>query len=459
MGIATLDLRPGAGLGPFSLGMALCDALAEVETQLGVFDSIVVNYCQQEPLARDIVIAFPHLGFRLCFDPHVQRLHRIDVADISRLHLRFGASLLGGPMQAPTFAHVYSVLGPTFPGAYNTEASCYTLAYPGMALLFPIPAHHHHCFQQPSQDLPMQLPDGSAPRLSRVVLHLPGEPPLPAHDRACAAGVARDGDGVMADAAAQGQREGGDGGRGVGALECGEGDGLGRAAERFAALPLVMANGAVYMEPLMVQPGEAILFSHGGQRIAFGDSAQDVWSELGRPCFMGAKHHAAKAIHTALAPPALSSSPASPLIHPSSPSLASSAPLSSSPPDYVWSYYTRGLDIIFSGQGYEVSKFVLHTNLPGQPDFNDYVKCNFRIPAPRAPAAAPALPDPSLLVTPDSKWGHVQTLFGGGGRVAIQTAGALHRAFGPTFVYGFRHVAFEVLKNGHICTVTLFKAP
>ncbi|CAI5474071.1 unnamed protein product, partial [Closterium sp. Yama58-4] len=171
--------------------MAVCKALAEVEAQLGVFDSIVVNYCHQEPLSRDIIIAFPHLGFRLCFDPHVQRLHRIDVTDISRLHLRFGASLLGGPMQAPTFAHVYSVLGPTFPGAYNAQCACYTLSYPGAG-----------------------------------------------------------GTGGIGGAAGAGDA-GGTGGTGV--VEGGEGDGLRRAAERFASLPLVMANGAVYMETLLVQ--------------------------------------------------------------------------------------------------------------------------------------------------------------------------------------------------------------
>ncbi|CAI5463495.1 unnamed protein product [Closterium sp. Yama58-4] len=243
--------------------MAVCKALAEVEAQLGVFDSIVVNYCHQEPLSRDIIIAFPHLGFRLCFDPHVQRLHRIDVTDISRLHLRFGASLLGGPMQAPTFAHVYSVLGPTFPGAYNAQCACYTLSYPGMALLFPIPAPHQHLFQHPAHDLPMHLPDGSAPRLSRVLLHLPGEPPLPVQGAG--------GTGGIGGAAGAGDA-GGTGGTGV--VEGGEGDGLRRAAERFASLPLVMANGAVYMETLLVQLGEAVLFSQGGQRIAFGDSAQ-----------------------------------------------------------------------------------------------------------------------------------------------------------------------------------------
>ncbi|GJP30965.1 hypothetical protein CLOM_g7527 [Closterium sp. NIES-68] len=317
MGIATLDLRPGAGLGPFSLGMALCDALAEVETQLGVFDSIVVNYCQQEPLARDIVIAFPHsasasASTRTCRwgapAPHRRGGHLSPAPQIRGLAAR----------RAHAGAHIRPRLlraGPHLSRRLQHRSLLLHACLPGHGAALPHP-------RPPPPLLPAALagpPHAAARRLGAAPLTggaaPTGEPPLPAHDRACAAGVARDGDGVMADAAAQGQREGGDGGGG------------------------------------QARPS---LFSHGGQRIAFGDSAQDV-------C-----------------------------------------------------YYTRGLDIIFSGQGYEVSKFVLHTNLPGQPDFNDYVKCNFRIRATRT-AAAPALPDPSLLVTPDSKWGHVQTLFGGGG--------------------------------------------
>jgi hypothetical protein len=49
----------------------------------------------------------------------------------------------------------------------------------------------------------------------------------------------------------------------------------------------------------------------------------------------------------------------------------------------------RGLDILFNGKTHRVRKFVLHTNVPGHPDFNVYAKCNFTLVFPDA--AAPLL--------------------------------------------------------------------
>lgn len=89
--------------------------------------------------------------------------------------------------------------------------------------------------------------------------------------------------------------------------------------------------------------------------------------------------------------------------------------------DYFYNYFSRGLDILFDGQvlmlqkgllffslihtsklivvvidfqfstiplfvswfltmqTHRIKKFVLHTNFPGHPDFNTYMKCNFVI--------------------------------------------------------------------------------
>jgi hypothetical protein len=52
----------------------------------------------------------------------------------------------------------------------------------------------------------------------------------------------------------------------------------------------------------------------------------------------------------------------------------------------------------------------------------------------------------------------VQEILGDGGRAAIQTQGSVSNPFGPTFVYGYRNIALEVMKNGHIATVTLFQS-
>lgn len=50
----------------------------------------------------------------------------------------------------------------------------------------------------------------------------------------------------------------------------------------------------------------------------------------------------------------------------------------------------RGLDILFHGNTHRVRKFVLHTNVPGHPDFNVYAKCNFVLVFPDT-AASPLL--------------------------------------------------------------------
>lgn len=47
-------------------------------------------------------------------------------------------------------------------------------------------------------------------------------------------------------------------------------------------------------------------------------------------------------------------------------------------PDYFYTYPSRGLDLLFSGASHRLAKLVLHTNVPGHPDFNAYYKANFR---------------------------------------------------------------------------------
>ncbi|KAG0588722.1 hypothetical protein KC19_2G264300 [Ceratodon purpureus] len=44
MGGLTLDLRPGAGLGAFNLGMPVCEAFAYVEQHRSFFDVVHVKY-------------------------------------------------------------------------------------------------------------------------------------------------------------------------------------------------------------------------------------------------------------------------------------------------------------------------------------------------------------------------------------------------------------------------------
>ncbi|KAF3658095.1 hypothetical protein FXO37_14583 [Capsicum annuum] len=72
MGAISLDLRPGVGIGPFTLGMPICEAFAQVEQDPKNYDVVHVKYFDEEPLKLDIVISLPDHGFHLRFDPWSQ---------------------------------------------------------------------------------------------------------------------------------------------------------------------------------------------------------------------------------------------------------------------------------------------------------------------------------------------------------------------------------------------------
>ncbi|KAJ6420196.1 hypothetical protein OIU84_030160 [Salix udensis] len=408
MGAVVLDLRPGNGIGPFSLGMPICEAFAQIEQQPNIYDVVHVKHFDEEPLKLDIVISFPDHGFHLRFDPWSQRLRLIEIFDVKRLQMRYATSLIGyslgllmifvyiyvricfdccsyiqgGPSNLATFAAVYALFGPTFPGIYDKDRGVYTLFYPGLSFAFPIPSQYTDCFHDREAELPLEFPDGTTPVTCRVSIY----------------------DGSA------------DKKVGVGSL-----------MHKASVPPLLPGN--LYMEEVHVKLGEELYFSTGGQHIPFGASPQDVWTELGHPCGIHQKQVDQMVIHSASDP----------------------RPRTTLCGDYFYNYFTRGLDILFDGQTHRIKKFVLHTNYPGHADFNLYIKCNFVI-------QGSDLDNSKQSITPSTKWDQVKEILGDCGRAAIQTQGSTNNPFGSTFVYGYQNIAFEVMKNDYIATVTLFQA-
>ncbi|CAN1344436.1 PHAF1 protein At3g51130 [Linum perenne] len=237
MGAIVLDLRPGLGIGPFSLGMPICEAFAQIEQQPNLYDVVHVKYYDEEPLKLDIVISFPDHGFHLRFDPWSQRLRLVEIFDVKRLQMRYATSIIGGPSSLATFVAVYSLFGPTFPGIYDKDRGVYTLFYPGLSFAFPIPGQYADCCQDREAELPLEFPDGTTPVTCRVCVY----------------------DGSS------------DKKVGVGSL-----------LDKAVTPPL--PSGSLYMEEVQVKLREELFFSIGGQHIPFGASPQDVWTELGRPC-------------------------------------------------------------------------------------------------------------------------------------------------------------------------------
>ncbi|XP_008775646.1 UPF0183 protein At3g51130 isoform X1 [Phoenix dactylifera] len=392
MGAITLDLRPGLGIGPFTLGMPICEAFAQIEHQPNIYDVVHVKYLdEQEPLKLDIVISFPDHGFHLRFDPWSQRLRLIEVYDVKRLQMRYATSLIGGPSTPATFVAVYALFGPTFPGIYDKDRGIYTLFYPGLSFAFPIPRQYTNCCHdgEVSAELPLEFPDGTTPVTCRVSVY----------DSSSDSKV-----------------------------------GVGTLMDKASVPPL--PAGSLYMEEVHAKLGEELWFTIGGQHIPFGASPQDVWTELGRPCGIHQKQVDQMVIHSASDP----------------------RPRTTLCGDYFYNYFSRGLDILFDGQTHKIKKFVLHTNFPGHSDFNSYMKCNFVIYDADIEATIRPGSTPKCCITPSTKWEQVKEILGDGGRAAIQTQGSMNNPFGSTLVYGYQNVAFEVMKNGYIATVTLFQS-
>ncbi|CAJ1930345.1 unnamed protein product [Sphenostylis stenocarpa] len=390
MGAIVLDIRPGVGIGPFSVGhgMPICEAFAQIEQQPNIYDVVHVKYFDEEPLKFDIVISFPDHGFHLRFDPWSQRLRLIEIFDVKRLQMRYSTSLIGGSSTLATFVAVYALFGPTYPGIFDQERSIYTLFYPGLSFAFPIPSQFVYCCLDGRVELPLEFPDGTTPVTCRISVY----------DSSSEKKV-----------------------------------GVGSLMDKASAPPLPV--GSIYMEEVHVKLREELYFTVGSQHIPFGASPQDVWTELGRPCGIHQKQVDQMGIH----------------------SVSDLRPRTTLCGDYFYNYFTRGLDILFDGQTHKIKKFVLHTNFPGHADFNSYIKCNFVIYG--ADSVGESLNNSKQkVITPSTKWEQVKEILGDCGRAAIQTQGSASNPFGSTFVYGYQNIAFEVMKNGYIATITLFQS-
>lgn len=179
----------------------------------------------QALFGQDVVISFPEHGFHLRFEPRSQRLRLIEVYDVTRLQVstsellrpssiglppplgrpsyvtlasdtlasrhymyredfqtpipvlqvKYGKSLIGGASHPATFVRVYDICGPTYPGEYDPKTRTYTLHYPGLAFLFPIPAQHAEACSENHIGMPLEFPDGSTPLASRICIYTASE--------------------------------------------------------------------------------------------------------------------------------------------------------------------------------------------------------------------------------------------------------------------------------------------
>lgn len=93
------------------------------------------------------------------------------------------------------------------------------------------------------------------------------------------------------------------------------------------------------------------------REVLFGDSVQDVVSNLGAPNRVFFKSEDKMKIH-------------SPSAH---------RRVQTKRSDFFFNYFTLGVDVLFDARTQRCKKMILHTNYPGHYNFNMYHRCEFQL--------------------------------------------------------------------------------
>lgn len=419
-----MKLSPGRGLGPFRIGMLVSQAIVELQTNYSAYP-VNFHYSSDKPLASDMLLDMPDMGFRLRFEPLTQRLRLIDVYDTKRVVMTYHGSSWSGPTTDSTFIRVYDLFGPTFPGKLDAGRGDYFLHYRGLSFTFHIPQEYRSLYGS-SNDMPLELPDHTTPVASRVFIYSgsdllrPEMPPATGH----------------------------------------------------------------YCEPVKVELGPSggviLTFQGRNSTIKSGAQLQDVLTELGPPARIFNKPRPKMSIHSLPSSRKAGRARAPRSKHDDDDEGLQDVVRN----DYYLNYFGLGIDVLVDGRTHTVSKVVLHSNFPGHPEFNQYAKCNFTVHWPKQVGSHTARPAASADATPpdgdeasgagagagagsgaslplgkfsvNTQWKDVERAMGGsGGRPMVH--GSLANPFGPTYLYAFDGMVVEVMKeSGHIASVTVF---
>lgn len=159
MSLFTGQLYPKRALGFLALGASLHDILTRLKAEPTRFPQLELVYSRETPIDEPVTVNLPANGIRLRFDGAQQRLRLIEVLDFSRNHITFNDRDLVRPATAapaageapgaggPSFKHIYhKLLGPTYAGEYippredENGIGVYVLSYPGVAFTFKLSA-------------------------------------------------------------------------------------------------------------------------------------------------------------------------------------------------------------------------------------------------------------------------------------------------------------------------------
>eukprot|EP01122_Echinamoeba_exundans_P007100 TRINITY_DN2109_c0_g1_i1.p1 TRINITY_DN2109_c0_g1~~TRINITY_DN2109_c0_g1_i1.p1 ORF type:complete len:336 (-),score=74.15 TRINITY_DN2109_c0_g1_i1:8-1015(-) len=133
------------------------------------------------------------------------------------------------------------------------------------------------------------------------------------------------------------------------------GEGISIMPEHPARVAAAPSQSVALSSPQSSMIGGVLFASRASWTLDFNSSTQDVLQALGEPDQIFYKVEDPLSIHKADETPNL---------------------------DYFYNYFRFGFDILFDGTLHTVKKYILWTNMPSQPLFTKYEKCNFQIIAP-----------------------------------------------------------------------------
>ncbi|KAF9906021.1 hypothetical protein EC991_001103 [Linnemannia zychae] len=356
-----LAIAPGKHLGWFRLGTSLWDVIRLLRDQAALIPAVELKYSDEHPFTADIVLRLASNGIELRFEPLSQRLKLIKVDDFSRLRLTYQGGEVSSTKALPTFLLAYKLFGPTYPGEFDGSKHLYTLRYPGLSLVFPIPEKHMLLYQS-SADLPLEFPDGTTPVASHMYIYYGADwstaTPVPI------ATLVRN----IQDSSSPSHHSG-------------------RFGEGKVELEKVNAK---------INQGAVLQFTGAGLTqkcmiLLHVTTPQDLLADLGSPASIYYKEEDKMKIH---------SEKESPRIQQEEDGILGEmddigydrtnkpAEGSQQPNDYFYNYFHLGMDILFDGSTHRCKKIVMHTNVPGHFDFQSYKRCPYIINVPSSPPSS-----------------------------------------------------------------------
>lgn len=401
-----LEVVPERSLGcdnwEFILGMHFSQAVAIIQSQVGIIKGVQVLYSDTTPLNVDIIINLPQDGIRLIFDPVQQRLKAIEVFNMKLVKLKYYGLPFNSPEVVPSIEEIEHSFGATHPGVYDASKQLFALHFRGLSFYFPVDSKLQPGYAHGLGSL--HFPSGASPIVSKMALY-------------CGGSV---------------------------------------ADSRPPSLPLSCYNQQLYLESASVLRNSAgtrgirlQLYTEGSPRaleprkqcltreVIFGDSCQDVASNLGAPSRVFFKSEDKMKIH-------------SPSAH---------RRVQSKRSDFFFNYFTLGIDVLFDARTQRAKKIILHTNYPGHYNFNMYHRCEFNLQLAPDKVTEDTPLDSPVNISAYSKWDTISSRLAPAERpVVLHRAGSTNTAnvFGSTFCYGYQDIIFEVMPNNYIASVTLY---